>query len=117
MSEITSRAPALYDNAQGRRALLYLLVPRTTRHFTPAQSALLSESDAIRALTSKKDEALRREEIRKAASSELVSTLLEDAEVAEKVLRDTGGSLLVTEMMLFAECGKSRVIYSFSCSI
>ncbi|KAH8111502.1 hypothetical protein DFH11DRAFT_1729432 [Phellopilus nigrolimitatus] len=42
-----ARAGELYAYPQGWRALLYLLVPRAPRHFTPAQSAWLAETIAI----------------------------------------------------------------------
>ncbi|EJD08526.1 ARM repeat-containing protein [Fomitiporia mediterranea MF3/22] len=111
VSEITSRAMDLYNSPQGRRALLYLLVPRVTRHFTPAQCALLAETDSIRAKTSKKDVAVRREEILKAASPSLIA-LLDERNNAETLVRDPGGSLLVTEVMLYAEGDKAKATAS-----
>ena len=42
MADVVARAPELLASPQGRRALLYLLVPRAPRHFTPAQTALLA---------------------------------------------------------------------------
>ena len=102
--EITSRAELLHKSSQGRRAIMYLLVPRVSRHFTPAQRAILEETDSIRAKTSKKDDNLRRGEILRAASPALVE-LLEEKGRTERMLRDPGGSLVVTEIMLFAEGG------------
>ncbi|THH04911.1 hypothetical protein EW145_g5179 [Phellinidium pouzarii] len=107
VAEITARAASLYSSPQGRRALLYLLVPRSPRHFTPAQSVLLAETDVARARTSKKDASLRQEEVRKAASPTLVA-LLEDASQTEVLIRDPGGSLLVVEIMLCAESDKTK---------
>ncbi|KLO06152.1 ARM repeat-containing protein [Schizopora paradoxa] len=108
VADITSKAPSLYQSVQGRRSLLYLIVPRTLRHFSPAQIDMIMETDAIRAKTSKKDPTTRQEEIRKAASEGLVATLLDDAGVFEEVLRDAGGSLLVTEIMLYADGEKPQ---------
>ncbi|KAL5521191.1 hypothetical protein ACEPAG_9114 [Sanghuangporus baumii] len=105
--EMTSRAQVLYKSPQGRRALLYLLVPRVSRHFTPAQRAVLEETDPIRAKTSKKDESIRREEVLRAASPALIE-LLKEKERTEKMLRDPGGSLVVTEIMLYAEGDKTK---------
>ncbi|KAG6916513.1 hypothetical protein DXG01_006514 [Tephrocybe rancida] len=51
LDEMTSPATNLFVSPQGRRALFYLLVPRTKRHFTPAQIAPLSETDETRART------------------------------------------------------------------
>lgn len=104
VSEITSHAQELYTSPQGRRSLLYLIVPRTPRHFTPAQCTLLAETDVIRARTSKKDEKTRHDELLKEASGPLVE-LLESRTCAENMIRDPGGSLLITEIMLYAEAG------------
>ncbi|KAH8107264.1 ARM repeat-containing protein [Phellopilus nigrolimitatus] len=106
VAEVTSRAGELYASPQGRRALLYLLIPRVPRHFTPALGARLAETDAARARTSKKDATLRTNELRAAASAPLVA-LLEDPARAEALVRDPGGSLLVVEVMLYAEGDKA----------
>ena len=62
----------------------------------------MAETDAIRDRTSKKPVALREEEVRKAASPDLVSWV---AEEGAHVVRDTGGCLVVTEIMLYADEG------------
>lgn len=102
--EVVAQASTLYSSPQGRRAILYLLVPRSRRHFTPAQVALLAETDPIKAKTSKKDDNTRQNEILKFASEGLLS-LVETPDKAEELLRDPGGSLLLTEIMLYAEGG------------
>ncbi|KAJ3551893.1 hypothetical protein NM688_g4447 [Phlebia brevispora] len=102
VSDITASASSLYTSPQGRRSLIYLVSPRTRRHFTPAQISLLAETDAVRAKTSKKDDQLRTEEIRKAASEPLLSWV---AEKGAEIARDPGGSLVVGEIMLYAEGG------------
>ncbi|KAI9068880.1 ARM repeat-containing protein [Trametes sanguinea] len=104
VSDIVSSSPTLYTSPQGRRSLFYLVAPRTRRHFTPAQIATLAETNSVRAKTSKKDDALRAEEIRKAASDGLLQWI---AESGAEVARDTGGSLVVIEVMLEAEGDKS----------
>ena len=48
---------------------------------------------------------MRAEEVRKAASAGLLESLIEDAEVLEKTIRDPAGSLLVVEIMLYADAG------------
>ncbi|KAI0646045.1 ARM repeat-containing protein [Trametes meyenii] len=104
VSDMVTSAPFLYASSQGRRSIIYLVAPRTRRHFTPAQIATLAETDPIRAKTSKKDDELRASEIRKAASDGLLQWITESgAEVA----KDTGGSLVVCEIMLEAEGDKS----------
>lgn len=64
---------------------------------------MLAETDAARAQTSKKDDTLRAEEIRRAASEPLLSWITQSG---AEVIRDPGGSLVVTEVMLYAEGGK-----------
>ncbi|VDB96259.1 unnamed protein product [Peniophora sp. CBMAI 1063] len=105
VAPLTSAAPALHTTSAGRRALLYPLAPRSTRHFTPALSATLSETDPIRDLTSKKDRAARAAEVRASASPELLGWV---AKEGAEVVRDTGGSLVVLEVMLSAEGEKDE---------
>jgi pumilio family protein 6 len=108
VSEIVSAAPKLYTTVQGRRSLLYLVIPRSRRHFTPAQIAYLSETDSIRSKTSKKDDASRESEVRKSASEGLVEWVKENGDV---LVRDPGASLVVAELMLYTEgCDKSDAI-------
>ncbi|KAF9043743.1 ARM repeat-containing protein [Hymenopellis radicata] len=105
LPEITPSLDELYLSSQGRRVLLYLLVPRTKRHFTPAQNALIAETDEIRARTSKKDAESRENEIRTGASEVLLAWV---AEKGETIAREPGGSLVVAELMLFGDGDKSK---------
>ncbi|OBZ77915.1 Pumilio y domain family member 6 [Grifola frondosa] len=104
VSDIVASAPSLYTSSQGRRSLIYLVAPRTRRHFTPAQIALLAETDSVRARTSKKDDTVRSAEIRRAASDGLLAWI---ANSGAEVSRDPGGSLVISEIMLEAEGDKS----------
>ncbi|KAI0718430.1 ARM repeat-containing protein [Cerioporus squamosus] len=104
VADIVSAAPTLYPSPQGRRSLIYLVAPRTRRHFTPAQIATLAETDAVRAKTSKKDDELRTSEIRKAASEGLLNWV---AESGAEVSKDPGGSLVICEIMLDADGDKT----------
>ncbi|KAF9804283.1 hypothetical protein IEO21_09437 [Rhodonia placenta] len=104
VSDVISSATSLYQSSQGRRSLIYLVAPRTRRHFTPAQINLLAEIDSVRAQTSKKDSDVRCAEIRRAASDGLLSWI---AENGAAISRDTGGCLVVCEVMLYAEGDKS----------
>ena len=99
---MTSSAATLYLTPQGRRSLFYLLVPRTRRHFTPAQIALLGETDAARSRTSKKAADLRESEIRTGASEALLEWVKEKG---GSIVKEPGGSLVVAEIMLFGEGG------------
>lgn len=110
--EITKHATSLDFATQisTRRCLLYLLVPRSPRHFPPALVANLAQTDEIKTKTSKKDEEVRRKEIREAASPDLVASIERmgkgDGEGGvEEMVRDPGGSLLVAEIMLYADGG------------
>lgn len=72
----------------------------------------MAETDDTRAKTSKKDNAVRENEIRKAASEELLQFV---SEKGAEMARDTGGSLIVLEVMLYAEGGKS--FFFLSCIV
>jgi len=100
VSELTAAAPAIWKSIRGRRSLIYLIAPRSRHHFTPAQISTLAETDATRARTSKKDDSVRAAEIRKAASESLLGFVVNHGKEAAM---DTGGSLLVLEIMLQAE--------------
>ncbi|KAJ7139088.1 puf family RNA-binding protein [Mycena epipterygia] len=102
--EMTGPANTLCQTQQGRRALLYLIVPRTRRHFTPAQIASLAETDEVRARTSKKTQEVREAEIRAGASEALIKWVKDKGAL---LLRETGASLVVTEIMLFADGDKA----------
>ena len=109
VSELTAAAPTIWKSTHGRRSLLYLISPRSRRHFTPAQIATLAETDVTKAQTSKKDDSVRTAEIRKAASESLLDFV---AKHGKEVAMDTGGSLLVNEIMLQADGGTcSRNFY------
>lgn len=92
----------LYREITGRRVLLYPLVHRSPRHFTPALIASLGSTDSIREKTSKKDEGVRRDEVRRAVSVGYLAALVRDLDA---MISDPGGSLVLAEVMLFAEGG------------
>ena len=122
ISEILTHARTLaYDGGahksettqnNGRRVLYYLLVPRSLRHFPPATVLLLSESDEGKRKTSKKDDDVREREIRSAASGEGgmgaggLLRMIELRERLDEMCRDPGASVLVGEIMLYAEGGE-----------
>ncbi|KAF8519730.1 armadillo-type protein [Hysterangium stoloniferum] len=108
----TSTTPStLLTSAAGRRTLLYTIIPRSLRHFTPAIVHALAETDALRAKTSKKDEAVRRDEVRAAASPGLLA-LVEERGV--EMSRDPKGSLVVAEIILFTEGDNSPALKTLS---
>jgi len=106
VSDIISNIELFVTSPQGRRSLFYLLVPRTRRHFTPSQIAVIAETDTIREKTSKKDNVLRTTEIRQAASPGLLKFV---EEKGAEVAHDTGGSLVVLEIMLYSEGGQCQI--------
>ncbi|KZV94457.1 ARM repeat-containing protein [Exidia glandulosa HHB12029] len=97
----------LAESSTGRRSLYGLLVPRNTRHFTPALIVNLASTDAARDRTSKKDVQTRRDEIRSAASPGLVEWA---AKYAAEAVADPGRALLLLEVMLEADGDKSAAI-------
>lgn len=104
IAEITAAAPKLYETPQGRRALLYPLLPRSSRHFIRAQIDALAETDEVREKTSKKESNVREGEVRKAASEGLIKLV---EEKGASLIRDPGGSLVVADVMLYGDGGMS----------
>ena len=107
VAPIATTAQKLYSTPQGRRSLLYLILPRSRRHFTPAQIALLAETDEIRSRTSKKDVKSREEEVRRAASEDLIAWVEKEG---ASLIKEPAGALVVAEVMLYAEGGLCHLI-------
>jgi pumilio homology domain family member 6 len=105
LPSITQHVKSIQANAAGRRTVLYPLVPRDRRFYTPSMIARISETDGLRALTSKKSSDVRAAEICSAASPDLLSWVARDG---AEVSRETGGSLVITEIMLEAHGGASQ---------
>ncbi|KAJ1305592.1 hypothetical protein OPQ81_000589 [Rhizoctonia solani] len=106
VTDITSLSSSL-SRTLARRVLLYLLVPRTPRHFTPALLRTISQTDFAQGTTSKKDPGVRRAELRAAASPGMIKAIEDDA---EDLVRDRGASVFVGEVMLFAEGDKTKAL-------
>jgi pumilio homology domain family member 6 len=113
LPSITQNVKSLQANAAGRRAVLYPLVPRDRRYYTPSMIARISETDSLRVQTSKKSSDVRTAEICSAASPELLSWVVRDG---AEVSRETGGSLVITEIMLEAQGGESQPLTSINLS-
>jgi pumilio family protein 6 len=105
VSDIVALTPSLASDKNGRRAILYLLTPTSTRHFMPSTLAILSAAaQTARDIgTSKKDPATRRKEIVGYAAPGLLDVV---AEKGEELVRDPGAGLLVQEIMLCSTGGK-----------
>jgi pumilio homology domain family member 6 len=90
----------------GRRVLLYLLVPRSTKYFIPSTITQLVATDEAASKTSKKNAATRRDELRASANEGFIKLA---AEHGEEMIRDAGASLLLTEIMLYTTGGEYRI--------
>ena len=91
-------------SAASRRSIAYLFVPRSTRHFTPALISSISDTDAIRSYTSKKEPEIRADEIRKAASTDLLPLLEQDNELIDYVTT-AASSLVISDVLLESDGG------------
>ncbi|RXK38341.1 hypothetical protein M231_04383 [Tremella mesenterica] len=109
ISDITTLSHTLAFDKTGRRAMLYLLAPTSTRHNIPAvlQSLQVSATQATEFATSKKDPILRRKEIRAYASEGLLKAV---EEKGPEMVRDPGAGLVVQEIMLSTMGDKSQAI-------
>lgn len=101
--DIGQSAGELAMDKQGRKVLLYLLAPRSSRHFIPSLVAVLKQADEAAAKTSKKDKDIRRKELKAVISPDLIKLVEEQG---EELLRETSASLLVAEILLSADGGK-----------
>ncbi|KAJ9128036.1 hypothetical protein QFC24_000327 [Naganishia onofrii] len=107
IADIGQMAGELALDKHGRKLLLYLLAPRSTRHFIPSTIAQLKQSDESAAKTSKKDKDIRRKELKAVMSPDLLKLVEEQG---EQLLRDTGASILVTEILLTADGDKVKAL-------
>ncbi|TIA71756.1 hypothetical protein E3P91_02342 [Wallemia ichthyophaga] len=107
ISPITKAAEEIAFDKNGRRSLHYLTTPRSTKHFTPAFIATIAETDEALKKTSKKDFNTRRGEIIKASSGDLLKVV---EELPRKLIMDAGGSLILTDIMLYTIGDKSRAL-------
>ena len=102
ISAMTTSAHNIYKKPQGLRALVYLLTSRSRRHLMPVQIVLLEETDAVRQRTSKKDSEARIAEICRFSSEALLEWIVQSG---VQLLSDPRGSLITTEVMLYADGG------------
>ncbi|THU90371.1 ARM repeat-containing protein [Dendrothele bispora CBS 962.96] len=114
----TSHILTLLSTPTGRRTILYTLVPRSTRHFTPALIRSISETDKVRdeAGESKKEPKIREKEIREGVGKILVEFVEDSLKEVERngkdkgkdVLTDPALTLVTGEIMLYAEDSSSE---------
>lgn len=106
VADLVALTTELAGDKNGRRALVYLLVPESTKHFLPATIRDLKETaDLARELgTAKKDKDVRRKELVGYASEGLLGVV---AEKGGDMVRDPGSGLLIQEIMLHSTGGMS----------
>ncbi|WWD15825.1 hypothetical protein CI109_100249 [Kwoniella shandongensis] len=109
VSDIVGLAPDLAFDKHGRRVILYLLTPSSTRHYIPSTlSSLAASAQAAKENgTSKKDTEVRRKELLTQASEGLLKVV---AEKGGEMVKDPGAGLVVQEIMLYAQGDKSAAI-------
>lgn len=91
---------ALVNDKFGRRPILYLLAGRSHKYFIPQIIKYLEENDKIRALTSKKDPAVRRSELVKFLLPELVALVTKQG---RKLIKQNFSSEVVCELLLHGD--------------
>ncbi|KAJ4474996.1 armadillo-type protein [Lentinula aciculospora] len=113
----------LIESPQGRRAILYLLLPRSRRFFTIAQIRALGDTDNARdgvglgskqgseeggtitgEGTSKKSPEVRQEEVRRGASEALLKWV---EERGAELVREAAEGLVVGDIILYTEGDKT----------
>ncbi|KAH7106506.1 ARM repeat-containing protein [Auriculariales sp. MPI-PUGE-AT-0066] len=97
----------LATTAAGRRTLYAHLVPRSSKHFTVAIVRDLANTDSAKARTSKKDDAVRQDELRAAASPGLLDWA---TRTAGEAVKDTTLAPLLLEILLEADGDKEAAI-------
>lgn len=102
--DIVALGPDLAFDKNGRRTLLYTIVPTSTKHYIPdaLKSLAISAAAAREAGTSKKDPETRRKELKSYANEGLLK-LVEDK--GEEMVREPAAGLVVQEIMLYTEGG------------
>lgn len=102
------------NDANARTTLLYLFQGRSKALFPPSHSSdleLLAEIDEARSATSKKDPEIRRSELAKALSPELLKAI---ESAAGDLIATSFGCQLVTEVLFHAEGDKSGALQAIA---
>ncbi|WRT67016.1 uncharacterized protein IL334_003982 [Kwoniella shivajii] len=116
VADVIALASNLAFDKQGRRVLLYLLTPTSTKHFMPQTiSSLAASAKSARELgTSKKDTEIRRKELLGYASEGLLKAV---EEKGEEMVRDPGAGMVVQEVLLHAEGDKSGALNTLASAL
>lgn len=99
ISELKKSICYLIKSKFGRRPLLYILLGRSSRYFSPLVLAKLKEVDDLKRKTSKKDDETRRQELKNAFSPMLLEAI---AGNARDLLEVSIGSQFIAEALLYS---------------
>jgi len=111
LKPIVKDLATLINDKFGRRPILYLLAGRSQKYFIPQMVKYLQENDAIRALTSKKDPKVRRDELIKVLLPELTALVNKQG---RKFLKQSFSSEVVCELLLHGESAITFFCFFFS---
>lgn len=96
--ELKEHLPELIVSKCGRRPLLYILLGRNTRYFTPATIKRLEQYDELKKNTAKKDDAARLAELNKAFSPLILECISTNAAT---LVAESLGSQFIAEALLY----------------
>lgn len=106
-AKLQEHMPELLASKYGRRPFLYLLLGFSPRYFTKTVLESVAEFDKIKEVTSKKDDEVRRDELKKKFSQFMLDAL---AAYPTPILRESFGTQSVTEVLLYAEGDKTAAV-------
>ncbi|KAF5099250.1 hypothetical protein D0Z03_001067 [Geotrichum reessii] len=106
-NKLKEHMPELLAGKFGRRPFLYLLLGFSPRYFTKSVLDSVAELDKIKAGTSKKDDDVRREELKNKFSQIMLDGLVT---YPKAVLNESFGSQAVAEVLLYAEGDKTAAL-------
>ncbi|KAF5103585.1 hypothetical protein DV451_001325 [Geotrichum candidum] len=106
-SKLQEHMPELLAGKFGRRPFIYLLLGFSPRYFTKSVLDATAELNKIKAATSKKDDDVRREELKNKFSQIMLDGLVT---YPKAVLSESFGSQAASEVLLYAEGDKTAAL-------
>lgn len=106
-NKLKEHMPELLAGKFGRRPFIYLLLGFSPRYFTKSVLDSVAELDKIKAGTSKKDDDVRREELKNKFSQIMLDGLVT---YPKAVLNESFGSQAAAEVLLYAEGDKTAAL-------
>ena len=106
-AKLQEHMPELLAGKSGRRPFLYLLLGFSPRYFNKSVLDSVAELNTIKEATSKKDDEVRRSELKKKFSQFMLDGV---ASYPTPILRESFGSQSVTEVLLYAEGDKTAAL-------